>query len=70
MIERLKESHGSAIGFKLTGRLSAEDTAGLAQQIEFAMTLHKRPLGMLADLCEIEGASCRAVAGNALSTAP
>ena len=57
MIERLKESHGSAIGFKVTGRLSAEDTASVAQQIEFAMTLHKRPLGILADLCEMEGAS-------------
>ena len=57
MIERLKESGGSAVGFKVIGRLSAEDTASLSQQIEFAMKRHKRPLGILADLSEMEGAS-------------
>lgn len=57
MIERLKESRGSAVGFKVIGKLSTADTASLSQQIAFAMTLHKRPLGILADLSEMEGAS-------------
>jgi len=57
MIERLKESRESAVGFKIIGKLTAEDTASLSQQIEFAMSLHKRPLGILADLSEMQGAS-------------
>jgi hypothetical protein len=57
MIEKLKESRGSAVGFKVIGRLTAEDTASLSRQIAFAMTRHKRPLGILADLSEMEGAS-------------
>jgi hypothetical protein len=57
MIERLKESHGTAFGFKVVGKLTVEDVAGLSQQIEFLIGQHKKPLGLLADVSEMDGAS-------------
>ncbi|SFS18198.1 SpoIIAA-like [Granulicella pectinivorans] len=57
MIEKLKATTGSAIGFSMIGKLSSEDVAQFSQEIELAMAAHKRPLGVLADLTRMEGAS-------------
>lgn len=57
MIERLKESTGTAFGFKVVGKLTAEDVAEVTQQIEFVIGQHTKPLGLLADLSEMHGAS-------------
>ena len=57
MIEKLKDSHGPAFGFKVTGKLTADDIAGLTRQIDEAIQEHKKPIGILADLSEMEGAT-------------
>ena len=57
MIEKLKDSGGPAFGFKVAGTLTAEDMAGLAPQIEFAIAAYKKPIGLLADLSDMQGAS-------------
>ena len=57
MIERLKESGGPAFGFKVTETLTAEDVAAIAPQIEFAIAGYKKPIGLLADLSAMHGAS-------------
>jgi len=57
MIEKLKESHGPAFGFKVSGKLTADDIAGISQQIDFAIAEHKKPIGVLADLSGMHGAT-------------
>ncbi len=57
MIDKLKESTGRAFGFKVTGKLTSEDIEGISGQIDFALGEHKEPIGLLADLTEMEGAS-------------
>jgi hypothetical protein len=57
MIERLKESGGPALGFKVVGKLTALDVAELCKLIEDAIAAHKHPIGILADLSEMHGAS-------------
>ncbi|CAN5438461.1 hypothetical protein BH10ACI4_BH10ACI4_38630 [soil metagenome] len=57
MIEQLKDSHGGAFGFKVTGKISAEDVASITQQIDHAIQAHKKPIGLLVDLTEMEGAT-------------
>jgi hypothetical protein len=57
MIEQLKESHGAAIGFKVTGKITAEDIQSVIQQIDHAIAAHKKPIGLLIDLTEMEGAT-------------
>ena len=57
MIERLKESFGSAIGFKVVGRLTADEVKAYEPQIEFVIAQRKqRPIGILADLSQMDGA--------------
>ncbi len=61
MIERLKESGGSAFGFKVTGRMTAEDVQGIEKQIEFFIAERKKkPIGLLADVSEMDGADWKA----------
>jgi SpoIIAA-like len=61
MIERLKESQGSAIGFRITGRLTADDVKAFEPQIEFVIAERKqRPIGILADLSQMDGADWKA----------
>ena len=61
MIERLKESAGAAFGFKVTGRLTAEDIKGIESQIEFFIAERKKhPIGILADVSAMEGADWKA----------
>jgi hypothetical protein len=61
MIERLKESHGAAIGFKIVGRVTAGEVKAFEPQIEFVIAQRKqRPIGILADLSQMEGADWKA----------
>ena len=55
MIETLKESRGLAFGFKVIGKLTADDVALLSKQIEDVIAANKRPIGLLADLSESLG---------------
>ena len=57
MIQRLEESHKAAFGFKVTGNLTADDVATISAQIEHFIAEHKKPIGLLADLSEMQGAS-------------
>ena len=57
MIERLMDSSGRAFGFKVTGQLSAEDILGISEQIDVAIAARKKPIGVLADLSGMHGAT-------------
>jgi hypothetical protein len=57
MITRLEQSHGPAFGFKVQGKLIPEDIAELSPMIEAAIESHKHPIGLLADLSEMHGAT-------------
>lgn len=57
MILRLEESQKAAFGFKVTGKLTADDVGMISAQMEHFIAQHKRPIGLLADLSEMEGAS-------------
>jgi len=55
MIERLKESGGWAFGFKVTGKVTAEEVKAFEPQLEFAIKERKkRPLGILADVSAMD----------------
>lgn len=57
MIERLKESDGRAFGFKVTGKLTADDVVGVSEQIDRAIAAQKKPIGILIDLSGMHGAT-------------
>ncbi|HEY1435181.1 MAG TPA: STAS/SEC14 domain-containing protein [Thermoanaerobaculia bacterium] len=57
MIERLEESGEKGVGFKVTGRVTAEEVEAFLPQIEFAIKDRgKRTIGILADLSAMTGA--------------
>jgi hypothetical protein len=57
MIERLKESGATAFGFRVVGKLTNEDLKKVEPQLEFFIARHKKhPIGILADLTEMNGA--------------
>jgi hypothetical protein len=57
MIERLTDSRGAAFGFKVVGRITAEEVKAFEPQIEFIIRERKaRPIGILADLSQMDGA--------------
>jgi hypothetical protein len=61
MMERLKESGGAAFGFKVVGKLTAEELKAFEPQLEFFIAERKKkPIGLLADLSEMEGADWKA----------
>ncbi len=61
MIERLKESGDKAFGFKVTGRVTAEEVEAFLPQVESAIRGRgKRTLGILADLSAMTGAEWKA----------
>jgi SpoIIAA-like len=61
MIERLKESSGGVIGFKVTGKMTAEDIKGFEPQIGYLIAERKhKPIGILADLSAMHGAELAA----------
>jgi SpoIIAA-like len=61
MIERLKESSGAALGFKVTGKLTDAEVKAFEPQLEFFIRERKhKPIGILADLSEMHGAELKA----------
>lgn len=61
MIERLRESSGGALGFKVTGKLTDEDIKAFEPQIEFLLRERKhKPIGILVDLSDMRGAELKA----------
>jgi hypothetical protein len=61
MIEKLKESSGAAIGFKVVGRITGDEVKAFEPQIEFVIAQRKeRPIGILADLSRMDGADWKA----------
>jgi hypothetical protein len=57
MIERLKESSGGVIGFKVTGKMTDGDLKGFEPQIGYLIAERKhKPIGILADLSAMHGA--------------
>lgn len=61
MIERLRESSGGVLGFKVTGKLTDEDIKAFEPQIEFVIGQRKhKPIGILADLSQMHGAELKA----------
>jgi hypothetical protein len=58
VIELLKESDGRAIGFKVSGRVTSDDVAAFEPQIERAIAHGgKKPIGILADVSAMDGAT-------------
>jgi len=57
MIEHPRESHGAAFRFKVIGTLTADDITSLSGQIENVIVANKKPIGLLADLSEMKGAT-------------
>ncbi len=57
MIEKLKESHGRAFGFKVTETLTANDIREISKQIDLTIAENKKPIGILADLSNMHGAT-------------
>jgi hypothetical protein len=61
MIERLRESSGGVIGFKVVGKMTAEDIKSFEPQLEVVVRERKhKPIGILADLSEMQGADWKA----------
>ena len=61
MIERLKESFGGVIGFKVSGKMTDEDIKGFEPQIEVVLREHKhKPIGIVADISDMHGAELKA----------
>ena len=61
MIERLRESSGGVLGFKVTGKLTDEEIKAFEPQLEFLIRERKhKPIGILADLSEMHGAELKA----------
>ena len=55
MIERLKETGGWAFAFKVTGKVTEEDFKAFEPQLKFAIDQRKkRPIGILADITEMD----------------
>ncbi len=57
MIQRLEQSHKAVFGFKVIGDLTATDVANVSKQIDNCIDQYKKPIGLLADLSEMQGAS-------------
>jgi len=53
----MTESHGLAFGFKVIGRLTAEDVSDVSAQIDGVLAAHNGHLGLLVDLSSMEGAT-------------
>ena len=61
MIERLKESRRAAFGFMVVGRITGDEVTAFEPQIAFLIKERKeRPIGILADLSQMEGADWKA----------
>jgi hypothetical protein len=61
VIERLNESQGRAFGFRVTGRVAAEEVEAFLPQVELAIAQRgTRRIGILAELSGMRGAEWRA----------
>ena len=61
MIERLKESGRAAFGFRVVGKLTDKELKAFESQLEFFIAQRKKhPIGILADLTEMNGAEWKA----------
>ena len=61
MIERLKEYSGWVFGLKVTGRVTEDEVKTFEAQLKFAIDQRKkRPIGILADLTEMDGVDLKA----------
>ena len=61
MIERLRESSGGVLGFRVVGKLTAEDIKDFEPQLEFLIRERKhKPIGILTDLSQMHGADVKA----------
>ena len=61
MIEKLQESSGAAFGFKVIGLISGDDVEAFVPQIALVIAGRKaRPIGILADVSQMEGADWQA----------
>jgi hypothetical protein len=56
MIENLQWSSGPAFGFAVHGLLTAADTQEINTQLDQMIGNYKKPIGLLADLSQMEGA--------------
>jgi len=57
LIERLKESRGVACGFKVHGKLTETDVADLGAFVAETIAANRQPIGLLADLTDMDGAT-------------
>jgi hypothetical protein len=57
VIEQLGESRGSAFGFEVIGKLTTADVAHLSELIDNVIVANKKPIGVLANLSEMHGAT-------------
>lgn len=57
MIEKLKESSGIAVGYKVQGQLTSDDLPALSSLIESTIAANKHPIGVLADISDMHGAT-------------
>ncbi len=57
MIEKPKESRGIAVGYKVHGQLTADDLPALSSLIENTIAANKHPVGVLADISDMHGAT-------------
>jgi hypothetical protein len=57
MIEQLRESRGTALGFKVTGKLTTDDIVIVSRWIEDTIAANKHPIGVLADVSEMHGST-------------
>lgn len=56
MLERLNESGGKAFGFKVSGKVTADEVRAFLPQLEIAIRERgKRMIGILADLSDMQG---------------
>ena len=61
MIERLKESGRAAFGFRVVGKLTDNELKAFEPQLGFFIAERKKhPIGILADLTEMNGAEWKA----------
>jgi hypothetical protein len=57
MITLLPESTRQAIGFSVSGALTADDVAELTKHIDNAIQGTKKPIGLLVDLSQMDGST-------------
>jgi hypothetical protein len=66
MIENLQQGRGPALGFAVHGLLTAADTQQINTQLDQMIGNSKRPIGLLADLSQMQGAD--SVHGNLIAS--